>query len=241
MRKELLAALPALRAFALGMTGNRTDADNLVHDALLAAWARRDEIGSRRAPHLWPTIILRNAYFLRHRGGSHLGAASDGSATEVKPLTFSSLLHGLQLLPDSQREALLLLEGAKFSEVDAAIICDVSPAIVRKRATSARLRLAEFLLDANDEGIARAVARSHGRSGPTGRDAFSTRATDGWKRGRTPGIAISGGAPPAIAFEQPALEPAGKAGVAGDRGNGEYALSYGAEDMSSAVIRAKRT
>jgi RNA polymerase sigma-70 factor (ECF subfamily) len=42
-RDEVVALIPALRAFAWSLSHNASDADDLVQDTLIKAWTHRDK------------------------------------------------------------------------------------------------------------------------------------------------------------------------------------------------------
>ena len=41
-KRELLASLPSLRAFAISLIGRHDRADDLVQDTIMKAWAKQD-------------------------------------------------------------------------------------------------------------------------------------------------------------------------------------------------------
>ncbi|MGO8536065.1 sigma factor, partial [Rhizobium ruizarguesonis] len=42
-KRELLAALPSLRAFAISLIGRHDRSDDLVQDTIMKAWAKQDQ------------------------------------------------------------------------------------------------------------------------------------------------------------------------------------------------------
>jgi RNA polymerase sigma-70 factor (ECF subfamily) len=57
---ELIAALPGLRAFAHSLTANPSQAEDLVQETLLKAWANQDRFQPGSNFMAWVCTILRN-------------------------------------------------------------------------------------------------------------------------------------------------------------------------------------
>ena len=53
-KRELLATLPSLRAFAVSLTGKHDKADDLVQDTVMKAWAKQAGwLGTRWGARFW--------------------------------------------------------------------------------------------------------------------------------------------------------------------------------------------
>ena len=62
-RDEVVALIPALRAFAWSLSHNGSDADDLVQDTLIKAWTNRDKFEPGTNLRAWLFTILRNTYY----------------------------------------------------------------------------------------------------------------------------------------------------------------------------------
>src|SRR5579872_4959965 len=66
-RRELVALIPHLRAFARTLTGNPTAADDLAQDAMLKAWDARASYQMGTNMKAWTFMILRNQFYSERR------------------------------------------------------------------------------------------------------------------------------------------------------------------------------
>ncbi|MFK4825254.1 RNA polymerase sigma factor [Paenochrobactrum sp. BZR 588] len=157
-KRDLLAALPNLRAFAISLIGQTDKADDLVQDTVLKAWAKQDSFESGTNIKAWLFTILRNEFYSQMRKRGREVQDSDGVFSDnlaVHPEQYGSLdmkdfRKALNLLPDDQREAIILIGASGFSYEEAAIICDCAVGTVKSRVSRARTRLQE-LLDINGQ------------------------------------------------------------------------------------------
>src|ERR1700747_1034292 len=62
-RDEVVALIPALRAFAWSLSHNSSDADDLVQDTLIKAWTNREKFEPGTNLRAWLFTILRNTYY----------------------------------------------------------------------------------------------------------------------------------------------------------------------------------
>ncbi|WKL25965.1 sigma-70 family RNA polymerase sigma factor [Sinorhizobium meliloti] len=118
-KREMLAALPSLRAFAMSLIGRHDRADDLVQDTIMKAWAKQDhfEIGTNMKA--WLFTILRNELYSQMRKRGREVQDSDGHLTETlahHPEQYGSLdlqdfRRALEQLPPDQREAIILVGG----------------------------------------------------------------------------------------------------------------------------------
>jgi RNA polymerase sigma factor (sigma-70 family) len=63
LRKDLLASIPNLRAFAVSLAGNSERADDLVQETLMKAWAKFDTFQEGTNLRAWLFTILRNEFY----------------------------------------------------------------------------------------------------------------------------------------------------------------------------------
>src|SRR5579862_9232401 len=134
-KTELLALIPFLRAFARSLTGNQESADDLAQETLVKAWQSRASFIPGTNLKAWLFTILRNQFYSDRRRAWRQ-APWDQDAAERMPGTsqdqnwaadLSDTTRALKLLPDEQREALILVGAGGFSYMDAAAIvkCNV--------------------------------------------------------------------------------------------------------------------
>ncbi len=81
-KREMLAALPSLRAFAISLIGRHDRADDLVQDTIMKAWAKQDHYQMGTNMKAWLFTILRNELFSQMRKHGREVQDSDGVFTE---------------------------------------------------------------------------------------------------------------------------------------------------------------
>lgn len=152
-REDLIASIPALRAFAISLAGKVDRADDLVQETLLKAWASRGSFQPGTRLKAWLFTILRNEFYTVCRkqkrevedpGG--INAANLSAHPEQDGHMDLADMHlALGKLPVDQREALLLVGASDMSYEEAAVICGVAVGTIKSRVSRARARLAELL------------------------------------------------------------------------------------------------
>ncbi len=153
MRDMLLGAIPALRAFAFSLTYDLDRSDDLVQDTLVRAWTKAASF--RRGTNLtaWLFTILRNLFYSEQRkrkrevedaDGVHAARLASLPEQEVR-MEMAQFQEALNLLPHSQREALILVGAQSFTYEEAAEICGVAVGTIKSRVSRARVRLIEAL------------------------------------------------------------------------------------------------
>lgn len=164
-RDEVVALMPALRAFAWSLSHNKADADDLVQDTLIKAWTHRDKFEPGTNLRAWLFTILRNTWYtsvVRRRrevadeDGKH-AATLTTAATQDWSVAVHSLHSALGQLPDEHREALVLVGAAGLSYEEAAEICGCALGTIKSRVNRARARLLK-VMNAEDADDALAVA-----------------------------------------------------------------------------------
>jgi len=153
-KRELVALIPQLRAFARTLTGNPTAADDLAQEAMLKAWDAREgyELGTNMKA--WAFMILRNQFYSERRR-SWRSVQLDQEAAErtlvatddpASPVALDEVRQALAMLPEEQREALILVGAGGFAYEEAAEICGCAVGTVKSRVSRAR-RALQSLLD----------------------------------------------------------------------------------------------
>lgn len=148
-KREMLATLPSLRAFAVSLSGRRDKADDLVQDTVMKAWAKQDSFRMGTNIKAWLFTILRNEFYSQMRKRGREVQDSDGAFTErlsVHPsqygiLDMADFKRALDRLPADQREAIVLIGASGFSYEEAAEICGCAVGTMKSRVSRARTRL----------------------------------------------------------------------------------------------------
>lgn len=152
-KRDLLATVPSLRAFAMSLIGRHDKADDLVQDTILKAWAKQDSFEPGTNIKAWLFTILRNEFYSQMRKRGREIQDSDGAMTERLSthaaqhgaMDLQDFRHALDQLPDDQREAIILVGASGFSYEEAAEICDCAIGTIKSRVSRARSRLQELL------------------------------------------------------------------------------------------------
>ena len=161
-KREMLGSLPRLRAFAISLCGNASQADDLVQDTVLKAWSHQDQFEPGTNMIAWLITILRNQFYSVMRKAGREVQDSDGIFTEAMathPAQYGSMdmldfRRALEQLPPDQREAIILIGASGVSYDEAAVICGCAVGTIKSRVNRARLKLQELLQisDSNDYG-----------------------------------------------------------------------------------------
>jgi RNA polymerase sigma-70 factor, ECF subfamily len=153
IRDAMLAAVPSLRAFAYSLSGSVDRADDLVQETLTRAIAKIDHFAPGTNLNAWLFTILRNHFRSQFRksrrevediDGKHAGRLVS-QPEQMGRVEMSEFREALATLPDSQREALILVGASGFSYEEAAEICGCAVGTVKSRVNRARARLAEVM------------------------------------------------------------------------------------------------
>lgn len=152
-RDELVDHLPALRAFALSLTRNGAQADDLVQDTIVKAWTNIEKFQAGTNMRAWLFTILRNTFYSNRRKAKREVADVDGVFTASlaeKPahdghLQMTDFRKAFAKLPDEQREALILVGASGFSYEEAAAMCGCAIGTIKSRANRGRGKLAELM------------------------------------------------------------------------------------------------
>ena len=192
-KRELLATLPSLRAFAVSLSGRHDKADDLVQDTMMKAWAKQDSYQMGTNIKAWLFTILRNEFYSQMRKRGREVQDTDGAFTErmsVHPsqygvLDMADFKKALDTLPPDQREAIILIGASGFSYEEAAEICNCAVGTMKSRVSRARTRLHGCA-----EDFGRSRLRPGRRLGP-GDDPhpdLTLRPALRWRAGRPPAI-----------------------------------------------------
>lgn len=152
-KNDLLGAIPSLRAFAVSLSQNADKADDLVQETLVKAWDKQTSFQPGTNLKAWLFTILRNEFYSQMRKRGREVQDSDGIMTgrlAVHPsqhgmLDLEDFRAALELLPEDQREAIILIGASGFSYEEAAEICECAVGTIKSRVSRARSRLQEIL------------------------------------------------------------------------------------------------
>jgi RNA polymerase sigma-70 factor, ECF subfamily len=175
-RDALTHHLPALRAFAISLTGNVALADDMVQDTIVKAWTHIDSFQTGTNMRAWLFTILRNTFYSHRRKrkrelpdpeGIHAANLYEKPEHDSK-LAMTDFRVAFAKLSDEHREVLLLVGASGFSVQEAAEMIGVPPGTVKSRASRARSRLCallgmkdgEHMLDGIDGSTAAVMSRS---------------------------------------------------------------------------------
>jgi RNA polymerase sigma-70 factor (ECF subfamily) len=156
--QQLTAILPRLRIYALSLTRNRDQADDLVHDTVVKALAGRNsfQLGTNLAA--WLFRIQRNEFISGIRRqrptvpvDTTVAEALSHPPHQESGLIMREFLTAFAKLAPTQREALLLavVEGQPYDVI--AAHTGVSVGTVKSRISRARGRLEHLLMDGDTD------------------------------------------------------------------------------------------
>jgi RNA polymerase sigma-70 factor (ECF subfamily) len=152
-KRDLVALIPHLRAFARTLCGDAAAADDLAQDAVLKAWDARSSFQMGTNMKAWTFMILRNQFYSEKRRSWRqsqldqeaaertLVAADDPEA----PVALDEMRLAMGMLPSEQREALILVGAGGFAYEEAADICGCAVGTVKSRVSRARRALQAIL------------------------------------------------------------------------------------------------
>jgi RNA polymerase sigma-70 factor (ECF subfamily) len=152
--------LPRATALATRITGNRSDAEEIVQEAFLRTWKKAPDWADREAAGAqfttWFTRVLVNLCIDRRRrpGWSPLEAAAEIEATDpggydivARRQTSARVLGALGELPERQRAALTLCHWDGRTNIEAAEILEISIGALESLLVRARRTLRDALAD----------------------------------------------------------------------------------------------
>jgi RNA polymerase sigma-70 factor (ECF subfamily) len=161
LRDSILLSIPRMRAFAISLTGNIDQADDLVQEAMVRGLTYIDQFQPGTNIEAWLFTILRNQFHTMYRKKRREVEDPDGGIAarlSVLPeqdgyLAVQDLKAALTHLAVEQREALLLVAAQGFSYEEAADICGTRIGTIKSRVHRARAELAELLRIEDPEDI----------------------------------------------------------------------------------------
>jgi RNA polymerase sigma-70 factor (ECF subfamily) len=152
-KRDLVAAIPSLRAFARSLCGDATRADDLVQDTMLKAWQAREAFIPGTNFKAWTYRILRNTFYSSWRKDRRLVALDDDKYSNTakavddaeSSLHLAEVAGALLQLPAEQREALILTTAGGFDYEQVAAIAGVAVGTIKSRVSRGRAALTKLL------------------------------------------------------------------------------------------------
>jgi len=187
-RRELLATLPHLRAFARGLSGRPDYADDLAQEAAIKAWTARERYTPGTNMRAWTFAILRNHYLSELRRNRRQTDLDEGvaermlvmDADQEGGLHLSDMETALLQLAPERREAVMLVGAGGFTYEEAAEIADCAVGTMKSRVARARAELNRLLnTEPDPQAIAKRNAAMRARAR---RDAGEPQTTSAAKR-----------------------------------------------------------
>ena len=175
MRKELIALLPELRAFARFLVRQRAEADDLVQEALTRAVAALAQFQPGTNLRSWVFTIVRNTHYeqLRRRRTERraleesLPVETGGQPRQFGQAELGDLERLLWTMPPLLREALVLVGARGLGYDEAAQVCGVPVGTMKARVSRARAQLALALEGKTEDPKSKPARRK--RAGPIAR------------------------------------------------------------------------
>lgn len=148
-RGEVVALIPALRAFARTFCRRPEDADDLVQETLLKALGNLDKYQPGTRLKSWLFTIMRNCFCTKASRAKRetIGISPEMSVhmitapTQEHGARLSEIQRALHRLPPHQREILTLIVILGETYEDAADICGCAVGTVKSRLNRARRQL----------------------------------------------------------------------------------------------------
>lgn len=153
---ELIALLPRLRRFALGLTGSRDSADDLVQTGCVKALDHWHQWTPGTSLHSWMFRILQTTWIDQKRTEARRPTTSDedvlnqltgddGESHQEARQMFRTVRQEIAKLPEDQRVVLLLVTVEGMSYRDTAGTLGIPIGTVMSRLARARKRIADHI------------------------------------------------------------------------------------------------
>lgn len=150
---EVLAHLPALRTYAMGLSRNFHAAEDLVQDTLVKAFAGIDRFQQGSNLRAWLFTILRNTFFSGLRKRKHDVADSNGhhAATLISlpdhdgRIAMTEFLRAFKQLSEEHRDIVTLVGVSGYSYIDVSKRIGIPVGTAKSRLSRARAQLTDLL------------------------------------------------------------------------------------------------
>jgi RNA polymerase sigma-70 factor, ECF subfamily len=147
---DIRAALPALRRYALKLTRRVIDAEDLIQDTLMHAWAKRARYPDHDA-RAWLFTVMRNVHVSRIRSASARPGAANAyplaediasvDAAAFLRLVVRDVARELQAMPEGMRQVVMLAAVSIDGDHSMAARLKINPGTFKSRLSRGRQRL----------------------------------------------------------------------------------------------------
>lgn len=167
---DVIAQLTALRRYARSLVRNASDAEDLVHDALVRAYERRTTFRTGASLRAWLFAILHNTHIDRGRKQTARlrleevrieEAELSYPAEQEQSLRLRQVREAFLGLPEEQREALHLVAVEDMSYQEAAEALGIPIGTLMSRISRARARLRSLEEDPRQPSHLRLIGGDH--------------------------------------------------------------------------------
>ena len=142
----MVELIPYLRAFARSLCRDKHEADDLTQDTLTRAWQAQTSYQPGTNMRAWLLKILRNSYYSGRRRARRQSVWNEETAERLlvadgaqsASLDLSELHRAMSMLPDEQREALILVGAGGVAYEEAAAICGCALGTIKSRVARGR-------------------------------------------------------------------------------------------------------
>lgn len=150
---DVIGQLSALRRYARALARDASDAEDLVHDALVRAYERRATFRPGASLRNWLIAIVHNTHIDRLRARMASERRDRSAVLEAEPAMPAPQEHAVRLrqvreafmaLPEEQREALHLVCVEDLSYPEAAQALGIPVGTLMSRISRGRARLRAF-------------------------------------------------------------------------------------------------
>jgi RNA polymerase sigma-70 factor (ECF subfamily) len=150
---NVIGQLAALRRYALSLVRDPSDAEDLVHDALVKAYERQSTFRTGANIRNWLMSIVHNTHIDRLRQRHSQARRHESAAQLAEPSLPPNQDHSVRLrqlrgaffaLPEEQREALHLVAIEELSYQEAADALGIPVGTLMSRISRARARLRDI-------------------------------------------------------------------------------------------------
>ena len=161
-QQELVAILPRLRRFALGLTRNGAEADDLVQAACEKAIARIDQWEPGTRLDSWMFRIIQTTHIDLIRGNKRRDGyleviegqvenSFDGERAAEASMTLDAVRRAIYTLPDEQRAVVMMVSVEGLSYKEAAEVLQIPMGTLTSRLVRARTALARMMHEHNGD------------------------------------------------------------------------------------------
>jgi RNA polymerase sigma-70 factor (ECF subfamily) len=151
---EIEDYIPQLRRYALALSHNPVAADDLIQESVARALMKSDLFNAGTNLRAWLFTIMHNIHISNTRRQKHIGMPIDpdiAAATlstqpsQEAPLVMKALNKAMQVIPDSQRVAVIMagVEGMSYEEISQHL--DVPIGTIKSRVSRGRDALRKAL------------------------------------------------------------------------------------------------